>query len=242
MIRQLVDGAPVDDLVDLALTEHRGGPRLMLNMVASLDGATALRGGTTALADQDDQALFHALRAACDVVLVGAETVRAEDYGPVRLDDDTRAARRAVGLEPVPALAIVSRRLDLDRQARVFSNPDLRPLIITGADAPPERVEALSDRAQIVVAGERGADPAAIRGLLHDRGHEVILGEGGPTLNGQLVAVDAVDEINLTVSPLMVAGSSSRVSDHPLTVENRFRRQRVLAGESMLFLRYVRAT
>lgn len=212
----------------------------MLNMVASLDGATALRGGATALADADDQALFHALRAACDVVLVGAETVRAEDYGPVRLDDATRTARGAAGLEPVPSLAIVSRRLDLDRQARVFSNPDLRPMIITGADAPPERVEALSDRAEIVVAGEQGADPAAIRGLLHDRGHEVILGEGGPTLNGQLVTVDAVDEINLTLSPMMVAGGSSRVSRHPLAVEHRFRRARVLAGESMLFLRYLR--
>lgn len=212
----------------------------MLNMVASLDGATALRGGATALADEDDQAVFHALRAACDVVLVGAETVRAEDYGPVRLDDATRAARRALGLEPLPALAIVSRRLDLDRQARVFSNPDLRPMIITGADAPPERVEALSDRAEVVVAGEQGADPAAIRDLLHDRGHEVILAEGGPTLNGQLVTVDAVDEINLTLSPMMVAGGSSRVSRHPLAVEHRFRRARVLAGESMLFLRYLR--
>jgi riboflavin-specific deaminase-like protein len=240
VIRQLDDGAPVEDLVSLALTEHRGGPRLMLNMVASLDGATALRGGATALADEDDQALFHALRAACDVVLVGAETVRAEDYGPVRLDDDTQAARRAHGLAPVPALAIVSRRLDIDRQARVFSNPDLRPLIITGADAPPERLEALSDRAEIVVAGERGADPASIKDLLLDRGHEVVLGEGGPTLNGQLVAVDVVDEINLTLSPLLVAGGSSRVSEHPLTVEQSFRRQRILAGESMLFLRYLR--
>jgi riboflavin-specific deaminase-like protein len=240
VIRQVVDGVPVEDLVSLALSEHRGGPRLMLNMVASLDGATALRGGATALADEDDQALFHALRAACDVVLVGAETVRAEDYGPVRLDDATQAARRAHGLASVPALAIVSRRLDIDRQARVFSNPDLRPMIITGADAPPERVEALSDRAEIVVAGERGADPAAIKDLLSDRGHQVVLGEGGPTLNGQLVAVDAVDEINLTLSPLMVAGGSSRVSEHPLTVEQSFRRERVLTGESMLFLRYLR--
>lgn len=214
----------------------------MLNMVASLDGATALRGGATALADDDDRALFHALRAACDVVLVGAETVRAEDYGPVRLDAATRRTRQEHGLAPLPAMAIVSRSLDFDPQARVFADPDQPPLIITGADAPPDRAAWLASRAEVIVAGERGADPAGIKDLLLARGFDVVLGEGGPSLNGQLVAVDAVDEINLTVSPLMVAGSSSRVSVHTMTVENRFRRERVLAGESMLFLRYVRAS
>ncbi len=240
MIRHLGAGEVVDDLLALALAEHRPGPRVMLNMVASVDGATALRGGATALADDDDRALFQALRAAADVILVGAETVRVENYGPVRLDEAARHARRQMGLEVAPALAIVSRSLDLDPAARVFSDPGYRPLIITGEDAPAERARVLAQSAELVVAGERGADPTRIPQELASRGLSVVLAEGGPTLNGELIASDLVTEINLSLSPLAVAGHAARVSHHPRVVELDYRCQRVLAGDRMLFLRYLR--
>lgn len=236
----LESARPVEDLVEFSLDEHRGGRRLMLNMVASLDGATAFHGGATGLADDDDRAMFMALRSASDVILVGAETVRAEDYGPVRLGPAAREARRRRGLEPLPELAIVSRTLDLDPDARVFSDPERRPLILTGADAPADRRGALEDRAEILEAGRIGADPETIVDVLTGRGHEVVLCEGGPTLNGQLVAADLVDEIDLTLSPLMVAGQSSRVAHAPEVVSNAFHLSRILVGDEMLFVRYLR--
>jgi riboflavin-specific deaminase-like protein len=243
VIRRLfpAGGQVVEDLVAFALDEHRpGGHHLMLNMVTSLDGATSVGGEATPLGDDDDRALFRALRAACDVILVGAGTVRAEDYGPVRLPAEAVEARQSRHLPPAPRLAIVSRSLDLDPAARVFSNPERRPYIITGEDAPPARRQVLAERAEIVVAGESGADPKSITEALHDKGHAVILCEGGPTLNSQFIASGLVDELNLTVSPLIVGGSSFRLTHGAPEVQHDYRLDRLMTGDRMLFGRYLR--
>src|SRR3990172_11815904 len=90
----------IDDLVGLVMGSDRaatGRPWVMINMVASIDGATTVQGRSTGLGDEDDLAMFKALRAVPDVILVGAGTVRAEDYGPVRLDNERIERRRALG-------------------------------------------------------------------------------------------------------------------------------------------------
>lgn len=242
MIRLLhPETGPVEDLVAYCLTTHRqANSRLMLNMVTSLDGATAIRGEATLLGDDDDRALFLALRAACDVVLVGAGTVRAEDYGPVRLSPHARNAREAAGLSPLPRLAIVSRKLDLDPAARVFSAPESPPYLITGEDAPPGRLAALSERAEILMAGDSGADPVRLTSILFERGHTVILCEGGPRFNSHLVTSGLVDELNLTLSPVIVGGYSDRLVQGAPRIHHEYRLDRLMAGERMLFARYSR--
>lgn len=243
MIRLLTApvGEVIDDLVTFCLDHHRpGGRRLLLNMVTSLDGATAAGGETAPLSDDDDRALFVALRAAADVVLVGAGTVREEDYGPIRLPVPAQEARRARGLSDLPRLAVVSRSLDLDPSARLFSDPSRRPYLLTGEASPLDRRERLASRADVVTAGEAEARPGQILDFFFDRGHEVILCEGGPSLNGELVAEDLVDEFNVTLAPVMVGGPSSRLVRRAPLVSNRFRLERLMAGERMLFARYLR--
>lgn len=212
----------------------------MLNMVTALDGATTLGGRSSQLGDDDDRSLFMALRAASDVVLVGASTVRTEDYGPIRLPEGS-ARRLTAGLSPVPRLAIMSRSLDLEASSKVFSDLENPPYLLTGARAPADRLAALADRAVVLVAGEDGVDVVQALALLRDRGHQVVLCEGGPSVNGQLLAADLVDEINLTISPLAVVGESSRVTRGEIEVERHFRLERLLAGERMLFARYLKA-
>lgn len=243
MIRLLTppsDGA-IDDLVAFCLDSHRpGGPRLLVNMVSSLDGATASGGETAGLSDDDDRALFVALRAAADVVLVGAETVRVEDYGPVRLPVTARRARRDRGLPELPSLAVVSRSLDLDAGSRMFSDPGNRPYVITGDGSPADRREALSGGAEVVVAGRGGAQPQRILDYLWQQGHEVILCEGGPTLNGEFATGDLIDEVNLTISPQIVGGVSHRLVHCAGLTNSRFRLDRLMTGEEMLFARFLR--
>lgn len=242
MLRKITPaGEPVDDLLELYLSDERrvdGRPWLMLNFVTSIDGGTTVEGTSTGLGDADDKELFMTLRAVPDVILVGARTVTAEDYGPVSLDDDRRRRRLASGLSDVPVLAIVSGRLSIDPEARVFSDSDHRPLIITGPEAEPAKLAMLGDSADVIFLDDLTA-PAV---LAHLGAVGVVLCEGGPTLAGQFVTAGLVDEVNLALAPKMISGQSARMTigipaDPPLGM----RLDRALMGEESLFLRYLRA-
>jgi riboflavin-specific deaminase-like protein len=251
MIRPIYpeQGDPISDLVGSLLDDDRrphedGGARpwVLVNMVNSVDGATAVEGGATGLTDEDDQALFHAFRGVCDLILVGASTVRAEDYGPVRVNEDVAAARQRSGRSVTPRLAVISRSLDLDPEARLFSDPEQMPVLVTCASAPSEQVALLRSLTEVIVAGEDTVDLTVALPLLGERGHAVVLCEGGPTLNGHLVAGDLIDEINLSTSPKVVAGQSARIVRSPLPLENpfSFRLDRLLLGDRTLFARWLR--
>jgi len=212
-------------------------------MVSSVDGATALDGASGSLGGPADRIVFQAVRAVADVILVGAATVRAEGYGvPTVADEPQAERRRSRGQAPRPRLAIVSRSLDLDLDAALFRDPEQPPFVVTTTDADPERRTALAGVAEIIEAGEASVDLRSALGRLHDRGARVVLAEGGPTLNGQLVAAGLVDELCLTLSPLLVAGPSRRLAEGPVgTGPLPLILDRVLTEDGFLFLRYVRA-
>jgi riboflavin biosynthesis pyrimidine reductase len=229
----------VDDLLSLVLGSSRevsGRPWVLINMVASVDGATTVGRRSSGLGDDDDLAMFKALRAVPDVILVGAGTARAEDYGPVRLDPARVERRRALGRDDLPRLAVVTGRLDLDPKARLFSRPETPPMIITGPAANPDRLKSLEAVAELVVLADLSVE--AVIGHLGQA--EVILCEGGPSLNSQLAAAALIDEVNLTIAPVMVGGVSKRIVegvavDPPLDMSL----DRILAGDGSLFFRYL---
>ena len=116
----------VEDIQGLVMETSRassGRPWVVVNMVSSLDGATAIDGKSSVLGDDDDLELFRALRAAADVILVGAGTARAENYGPVRLSAERVERRRALGLPDVPRIAVLTGRLDLEPDAPAVLQP-----------------------------------------------------------------------------------------------------------------------
>lgn len=239
MIRTEPDGEEVEPL-RLQLSYERGRadrPWVMANFVTSVDGAATLDGSSSGLNDPDDMEMFVAMRAAADFILVGAGTVRAEDYGPARLADHRRDARLAAGLDPYPHLVVVSGSLDLDPRARVFSEPERhRVTVLTGPDAPGERVATLSEVADVVMLAD--TNPQTLIHYL--RTGRVVLCEGGPTLMGGLVAAGLIDEMALTVAPLMVSGNSPRMAHGPVPPEPmEMRLDRVLYGDRSLFLRYL---
>jgi riboflavin biosynthesis pyrimidine reductase len=167
-------------------------------MIASIDGATAIAGVSGGLGGPADQALFAVLRRQADVVLVAAGTVRTEHYGPL----------------DVP-VAVLSRSCQLDWASPFFTAAVTPPIVVTVAEAPALERKKAADLADVIIAGERDVDLAAALGALAERGYARVLAEGGPTLNGQLVAAGLLDELCLTVSPLL-AGSGRAVgaADH----------------------------
>ena len=220
-------------------------PWVLLNMVASIDGATAVDGRSGALGGPTDQAVFGSLRAVADVILVAAGTVRAEGYGPPRPSAARRAQREQHGQAAVPRLAVVSRSLDLDPSAALFARRDDgrdRPLVLTGADAPTHRRAALEEVADVRTVGPAGVDLPEALALLGQLGASTVLCEGGPTLNGQLLDADLVDEVDLTVSPLLAGGDALRLiaGAAPTVARHRLAHLWHDEDDDLLFARYVR--
>ncbi len=226
-------------MLEMLFSESRaasGRPWVMLNMVESVDGATAVGGGATGLNDADDRALFLALRAVADVVMMGAQTVRSEKLGPIRMTEEMMSYRKAAGLEGEPTMVILTRSLDIEPDHRVFSDQKRRPTILTGEEADPLKVERLGHVADVVQIPS--LDGNGIVDALDWA--SVILCEGGPTLNSHLVAAGVVDEIDLTLSPMVAMGESKRIASGPaLDPPVEMRLDRALVGDRSLFLRYL---
>jgi riboflavin biosynthesis pyrimidine reductase len=245
-MRWLDEGDEIPDLIAPYAAADRSAPAgpcwVLANMVGGLDGSAAMGGRVGELSDDTDRRLFRALRGLADVVLVGAETVRRERYGPVRLPDEATAARRAQGRPDTPPLAVVSRSLTLDLGAPLFTEPDgaSRTIVVTCEASPPDRRAAVAEVADVVVAGGERVEAAEALAALAGRGAAVVLCEGGPTLLGELAAADLLDELCLTLSPVL-GGDPLPVAVAPAgAAPTRLRRAHVLAEGDSLYLRYER--
>jgi riboflavin biosynthesis pyrimidine reductase len=215
---------------------------VMANMVGGLDGSAAIGGRVGALSTEPDAALFRLLRSLADVVLVGAETVRREGYRSIRLPPELAAGREAAGRPRAPRLAVVTRSLDLDWAGDAFAGAPagLRTLVITCRAADPRRIERARRVAEVLIAGEDRVDPGQALLRLSELGFRVVLCEGGPTLLGELVAAGRIDELCLTIAPLM-GGDPLPVSVSPRGAPlRRFALRHVLLDGDTLFLRYER--
>lgn len=232
---------PAGELDDAALADaYLPGPGLRVNFVSSLDGAAEIDGVSAPLSSPADKRVFGVLRMQCDALLVGAGTMRQEGYRAVRLDERRRAWREERGWAPYPVLVVVSRGLKLDPAAMAFVDAPVRPIVLTCAAAPADRRAALAEVAEVLVCGDAEVDLTAGVAALHERGHQRLLSEGGPQLFGSLIAADLVDELCLTVSPLLAGGSSSRIAVGPPSATRSLSLRQVLAADSMLLLRYNR--
>jgi riboflavin biosynthesis pyrimidine reductase len=226
------------DVVDAA-----GGPDAVfcrVNMVESLDGAATLGGRSGGLGDAEDQRLMSVLRSHADVVVVGSGTVRAEGYGGARVTGADAAWRTARGRDAQPRFALVSSRLGLGPRHPFFAEALVRPIVVTSEAAPRAERDALAATADVIVAGGHRVDLRAAFAELARRGLRSVLSEGGPGLLGALAEADLVDELCVTLSPMLVAGSSRRiaVSSHEAALAMRL--VHAIPGERMLFLRYAR--
>ena len=213
-------------------------PWTILNMVQSLDGGVTSDDVSADLGSPADQEIFHTLRSLADVILVGAETVRKEDYGPPKLTAELQAQRESRGQQPLPEIAVVSASLALYPKSRLFEGGH-RPVVFTRGQS-----EALSGVAEVIVLESSGSDAgaavdlSAVREALGERGHKVILCEGGPTLNAQLVAQDLIDEFCISLSPALLGGNPLHLLEDAPLLNKSLTLLSVATDNALLFLRY----
>jgi riboflavin biosynthesis pyrimidine reductase len=227
-----------------------GGHWLRANMVSSLDGAASLDGRSGGLSGEADEQVFAMLRALTDVILVGAGTVRAEGYGPVRPESEgVRWGWLREGRPPSPPIAVITRVLDLDPASPLLAQAPghARTVVITTESAPAARRAEVARVADLIVAGETSVDLAAAVAALTQMGHRQILTEGGPHLLGQILAAGLLDELCLTVSPLLTGPGAGRIvqtmtpAGLPGMAPRPFSLAHVLASDGHLICRYVRS-
>jgi riboflavin biosynthesis pyrimidine reductase len=208
---------PVDavDLIDA----YRYPPDvrwLRANMIASADGAATINGRAGGLGNATDQQVLGLLRALADVVIAGAGTVTAEGYGPSRARAEYQELRAGAGQPPAPTMVVVSQRLQLDFESKYFAQAPQRPIVVTSEAAPADRLLAARKVAEVIIAGDVAVSPTLMVEALAARGHRRLLCEGGPTLLGAVAADGVLDELCLTVAPMLVGGPSRRVLEGPL--------------------------
>jgi riboflavin-specific deaminase-like protein len=184
----------------------RARPYTYVNMVATVDGRVTFGGRSAALGDEADLETLLELRTLADAVLIGAGTLRAEGYDRLVRDEQRRARRRAAGQAEDPLAVVLSRGLDLPWDAGLFAAPEQPVLVYTQARGEPPEVAAPVE----VVRLPEATPATALADLRAARDVRALLCEGGPTLNRALLAAGLVDELFLTLAPLVVAGEADR--------------------------------
>jgi 5-amino-6-(5-phosphoribosylamino)uracil reductase len=190
-------------------------PFVFLNMIATADGRATVEGRTAPIANRADYELFHALRARTDAVMVGAETIRVEGYGPME-----------------QLAVVVSRSVELPTETGLLAAPENRVVIVTpspSAELPP---------CAAGVSYLRAPDLAtALRRLRDEHGVRSIDCEGGPALNGSLIPAGLVDELHLVIAAKL-AGGPDRLTVYSGTAPAELSLLSLHESGGYLFVRY----
>lgn len=214
------------------------------NMIATLDGGATADGKTGAMGGPGDRAVFTLMRQHADVILVSAGTVRIENYSGAQFSPAQRQARQRSGQAEVPPIAVVTNRGVFDHDAKLFTRTEVPPLILTSAAAVAGASSRLGSLAEVIDASgpqSDRVDTATALKILAERKLLRVLTEGGPQLLGLLIADGLLDELCLTIAPLLVGGAAPRIVTGPAQVHIGMRRSHLLTDDAgYLYTRYVR--
>jgi riboflavin biosynthesis pyrimidine reductase len=191
-------------------------PLVYTNFVSALDGVVAVpsvpRSNALIAANSDgDRFVMGLLRSFADCVLIGAGTLRASPKGTwlaERVFPDAADAfadlRKSRGQPAKPEIAIISGRGSIDPAHPALASG---ALVVT-SDEGAERLQGLLPReAGLLALGSKPQlDVPLVVQALRERGHRLILSEAGPHTFGELLAAEVVDELFLTLSPLLAGG------------------------------------
>ncbi len=213
-------------------------PYVAVNMVTTLDGRASLNGRTVGLGKNHDIELLLKLRTRFDAVMIGAGTMRAERYGRIIKGPEARAHRETIGLAPDPLAVIISGRLDLPFDAKLFTDGGGRVLIFTNDEGP---VPETNTPVELVRVEEPIRITEVLRHLRQERGIRALLCEGGPHVFGQLTAAGALDELFLTISATLTGERDApRILEGALAEPEHLDLVNLAEAEGELFARYRR--
>ncbi|TCP56454.1 riboflavin biosynthesis pyrimidine reductase [Tamaricihabitans halophyticus] len=213
---------------------------LAVNFVSSADGAVEVAGRSRALTNSADRKVYPLGAALADVLLVGAATAVAERFGEAAHADWQLAVRRAQGLAEVAPIAVVTTGASLPPDAPVLTKVSTPTIVLTCAAASAERRAAWqATGARVLVHGTTSVDLPSALNELAELGLRRIHCDGGPRLFGAALAAGVVDELRLTIAPLLLAGAAGRIAAGYDLDPRRLRLASALTEDDTLLLRYL---
>lgn len=226
------------DLEDLYRYPAQGW--LAINFVSSVDGAVELAGHSAGLSTAPDRVVYQLGSDLADVVLLGAGTATIEQFHGIRPDEQTSSRRKRHGLDPVPPIAVVSSGNSLPADAPVLTDVLTPSIVLTCETAPLATRRAWADAgATVITVGNDAVDLPAAVAALAQRGLTRIDCEGGPHLFGALLEAGLVDELRITLSPMLVSGTADRIAVGAAIDPARLTLASVLSDTESLLLRYL---
>jgi riboflavin biosynthesis pyrimidine reductase len=237
--RLLPHPGPLEDAAALADAYRLpAGRHLRVNFVAALDGAINVEGRSGGLGSEGDRRVFRTLRALADAVLVGAGTAAAEGYRPITAESPVGQLRSALGRPAVGPVVVVSRRASLAPDDQLVTEAVASTLLVTCAAADADRRAALTTAgAEVLVCGDDDVDLPVALDALAERGLVQVVCEGGPALFAAALAAGVVDELDLSIAPLLVGGGPGLLPQ-ALTGPRRAELVQLLTEDGVLFGRY----
>lgn len=228
-------GEQLETFTPATMPTPGGRPFVYTNFAVTLDGRATIEGRSGPIGSEVDTALLVALRERCDALMIGAGTLRAERYGRVPPAERSRTRRQRQGLAPDPLVVVVSARLDIPWDAGLFTDGGGRVLIVTASTEP---VPDTATPVEVMRFDEVVDLGVMMNRLRSEHGIRSVLSEGGPRLHGTLIADELVDELFVTIAPVLSGGDGPRLTELLAEARRELDLLWLLEAAGELFARY----
>jgi 2,5-diamino-6-(ribosylamino)-4(3H)-pyrimidinone 5'-phosphate reductase len=141
--------------------------------------------------------------------MVGIGTVLADDPSLTVKSEERRKRRVAEGKDENPARIVVDSKARIPLAADVFKKGVGKRIVVVSRAAPADKVEALKEKADVIIAGNEEVDLAEMARELKKRGIGRLMVEGGATLNWAMARAGLVDEISVFVGNIIIGGKEA---------------------------------
>lgn len=207
-------------------------PEVRALAITTLNGRASIYGTSGGLGSAHDREVMRAVRSWADVIIVGANTVRAENYGAITATYPRRPAQL-----PHPRIATISRSLDFDPDTKFFRDALSPPIILCPtAQAHSTQARRLSNAGADIVALP-SLSPAAITQWAQENAYYRVVLEGGPRVYQEWLTAGVVDVVHLSFAPVFVDKAEPLLFEVPSEVPMRL--EHVACDEAgLIFARY----
>ena len=179
-------------------------PKVILNAAMTLDGKIATRTGSSEISGQEDLLRVHRLRKEMDAIMVGINTVMA---------DDPRLTVHKISAKPNdnPIRVVVDSKARTPSEYRIL-NQEAPTIIAVSSEAPPDKIKALEEdgKSEVIICGDKQVDLNCLMDELGNRGIKTLMLEGGSTLNYSMLSAGLVNEVRVCIAPMIAGGTRAK--------------------------------
>lgn len=185
-------------------------PFIFINSAMSADGKLSTKEkNQVRISGKLDFERVDELRAQADAIIVGIGTVLSDDPSLTVKSPERKAARKAIGKSENPARIIVDSAARTPPNADIFRKGDGIRIIAVSNAAPAENIEKLEKKALVIRTGTDKVDLPELAGKLKEMGINILMVEGGATLNWGMLSAGLVDEIYTFIGNLIIGGATA---------------------------------